>query len=157
MFNTNQSYKSCPILAAKPTQVQKQRKGISYDDKLLIHSTYDQLQYMCFELNDEDLQKMVIVSVFFSIDHLGVPPSTPLHPIHPVHPPSYDHDDHGLEDGDDEVDGDEDFEDYDGDDDDDAGAMIILRASTPGNESSPRMKTWLASKSGQHTSTCPRN
>ena len=83
-----------------------------------------------------------------------MPPSTPLHPIHPVHPPSYDHDDHGLED---EVDGDEVFEDYDSDDDDDAGAMIILRASTPGNESSPRMKTWLASKSGQHTSTCPRN
>ena len=80
-----------------------------------------------------------------------MPPSTPLHPIHPVHPASYDHDDHGLEDSD-EV-----FEDYDGDDDDDAGAMIILRASTPGNESSPRMKTWLASKSGQHTSTCPRN
>ena len=26
---------------------------------------------MCFELNDEDLQKMVIVSVFFSIDHPG--------------------------------------------------------------------------------------
>ena len=70
-----------------------------------------------------------------------MPPSTLLHPIHTVHPPSYDHDDHGLEDSDDEVDGDEVFEDYDGDDDDDAGAMIILRASTPGNESSQRMKT----------------
>ena len=28
--------------------------------------------------------------------------------------------------------------------------MIILRASTPGYESSPRMKTWPASKFGQH-------
>ena len=28
--------------------------------------------------------------------------------------------------------------------------MIILRASTPGDESSPRMKTWPASKFGQH-------
>ena len=59
----------------------------SYDDKLLIHSTYDQLQYMCFELNDEDLQKMVIVSVFFSIDHLG---GAALHatPPYPPCPPS---------------------------------------------------------------------
>ena len=33
------------------------------------------------------------------------------------------------------------------------GAMIILRASTPGHESSPTMKTWPASKFGQHTIT----
>ena len=68
-------------------QQNQQRKGISYDDKLLIHSTYDQLQYMCFELNDEDLQKMVIVSVFFSIDHPG---GAALHatPPYPPCPPT---------------------------------------------------------------------
>ena len=126
---------------------------MSYDDKLLIYTTNDQLQYMCFELNVEDLQKMC----FSALTILGVPPSTPLHPIHPVHPASYDHDDHGLEDDNDGDDGDEVYEGDDGDDVDDAGAMIILRASTPGNQSSPRMKTWVASKSGQNTSTCQRN
>ena len=80
-------YKFCLILAAKPTQVQQQRKGMSYDDKLLIYTTNDQLQYMCFELNVEDLQKMVIVSVFFSIDHLG---GAALHatPPYPPCPPT---------------------------------------------------------------------